>query len=578
MIIRVITAFFCFVCISVLCGLFSGFIFGKLNPILAITSLYIGLAISLKIIFKTNLKFKLDFKNQSLISKLVLLFSLFFSLRAFLWIFYKVGDDLRVLSPNNLGDISLHINYIQYLAKGAVFWPDNSIFYGDKIRYPIGIDLFNSLLVLSGFDLQKSLVWVGLICSISIMLMIFIWGNTFTLAGFLFNGGLLGFKFFNGLQFFDYQKDSAWKNIFLSVCITQRGVLYSIPVGLILLNSWRQRFFNKDAEKYNLVLPLWLEILFYTSMPFFHVHTFIFLTIILIWFFIISTKNRSHILKLAGFSIPLSTFIILLITNNFKSSSIIHFKLGWMQEKTDFISFWGLNFGIFLPLALFLFFKLSASRATKTSNQNNLSEVESFIYIGVLTMILFFNVMFAPWEWDNIKLLLWSYLIILPYLWEGLISNLDKIKKCVICFLLFFSGFVCVCGGFPRDVGFNVFRYSETLEVEGALENIDVNSRFAAFPTWGHPLSYCGRKLALGYPGWLWSHGYKVDSADKVLMLIMMGDKNWLKYAHQMDIRYIFWGSREELNYKGSLKPWESQLKPVLEGNWGKLFDLQKIK
>ena len=74
------------------------------------------------------------------------------TLRIFLWLVFRDGDSIKVLSPNNLGDLSLHLTYIRYLASGVPFWPDNPIFYAGKLTYPAGTDLFNSLLLLVGAD------------------------------------------------------------------------------------------------------------------------------------------------------------------------------------------------------------------------------------------------------------------------------------------------------------------------------------------------------------------------------------------------------------------------------------------
>src|SRR5688572_8927383 len=92
----------------------------------------------------------------------VVLFALF-SVRAFLWLIFEEGDELRVLSPNNLGDMSLHLSFIHYLANGAPFWPDSPIFAQGKLTYAVGTDLFNSLLTLVGVDVVRGLIWVGLI-------------------------------------------------------------------------------------------------------------------------------------------------------------------------------------------------------------------------------------------------------------------------------------------------------------------------------------------------------------------------------------------------------------------------------
>ena len=49
--------------------------------------------------------------------------SRFRPLRAFLWLIYARGDEICVLSPNNLGDLSSISTLIRYLASGVAFWP-----------------------------------------------------------------------------------------------------------------------------------------------------------------------------------------------------------------------------------------------------------------------------------------------------------------------------------------------------------------------------------------------------------------------------------------------------------------------
>src|SRR5690606_8539902 len=110
----------------------------------------------------------------------------------------------------NLGDLSLHLTYIHQLANGAAFWPENPILAGARLTYPLGIDLFNSLLVLVGVDVLRGLIWVGLIGSLLTGLALWRWGGAFTVAGFLCAGGLAGFAAFWSGQVLDYQADFAW--------------------------------------------------------------------------------------------------------------------------------------------------------------------------------------------------------------------------------------------------------------------------------------------------------------------------------------------------------------------------------
>src|SRR5215475_3091361 len=243
-----------------------------------------------------------------------------FAVRSFCWLLYIDSSELKIQSPNNLGDLSLHLTLIKNFANGVALWPDSPIYVFSKLRYPAGIDLFNALLSLVHIDLLIGLVWVGLLSSLAIFYGFYRWGGTFAVAGFLFNGGIAGFQFLKTFQFLDYQgtaadiahKPIAWKSIALSMLVTQRGWLYAIPAGLVLLWHWREKFFPAEtlaegdwsavalakadnsersggangqptavnARGYRKgPLPWWVELSIYASMPLFHLHTFIALTI-----------------------------------------------------------------------------------------------------------------------------------------------------------------------------------------------------------------------------------------------------------------------------------------------------------
>src|SRR5207302_801079 len=66
-----------------------------------------------------------------------------FAVRSFCWLLYIDGDQLKIQSPNNLGDLALHITYIRNFASGVSLWPDNPIYVFSKLRYPAGIDVFH---------------------------------------------------------------------------------------------------------------------------------------------------------------------------------------------------------------------------------------------------------------------------------------------------------------------------------------------------------------------------------------------------------------------------------------------------
>ena len=237
------------------------------------------------------------------------------SFRAFVWLIYAVGDSWRILSPNNLGDLSLHLHFIRYLAAGAPFWPESPILSGTPLIYPLGADFFNSLLSLAGLPVERGLVWTGLIGSLLSAWALWRWGGAFAIAALLFNGGLLGFAVFQSGQIQDFQADAAWKNLFLSMLVPQRGMLFALPAGLLLLRSWREDFFGNGSG-----VPRIAQFLLYVSMPFFSVHTFLFLSLVLASIFLFQTSSRWRLLVFVLAAVPLATIAVWLVTGGFSAA------------------------------------------------------------------------------------------------------------------------------------------------------------------------------------------------------------------------------------------------------------------
>ncbi len=286
-----------------------------------------------------------------------------FALRSFCWLLWVDGANLKIQSPNNLGDLGLHLTYINYFANGVALWPDNPIYVFSKLRYPAGIDLFNALLLLVHVDLISGLVWTGLLASLATFYGFYRWGGPFAVAGFLFNGGFAAYEFFKTLHFADYQGEGiAWKSIPLTMFVTQRGLLYAIPAGLLLLLHWRRKYFPAQPNEQSTrsrrgLIPWWVEWSLYATMPLFHVHTFLALSALLgCWLVIGAAQMRKRIaLLLAAAFLPASG-IVWLITDHLQAKSILAWAPGWLQSDPSFshsvFGFWIMNFGLTLPAAL----------------------------------------------------------------------------------------------------------------------------------------------------------------------------------------------------------------------------------
>jgi hypothetical protein len=599
-----------------------------------------------------------------------------FAVRSFCWLFYIDGSDYKIQSPNNLGDLSLHLTLIKTFANGVPLWPDNPIYVFSKLRYPAGIDLFNALLLLVHVDLITGLVWVGLVASLATFYGFYRWGGTFAIAGFLFNGGIAGFQFFKTFKFLDYQgtaadvahRPIAWKSIALSMFVTQRGWLYAIPAALVLLWHWREKFFRQDVvvagdlsavasakaddsgtnqpRQRKRPLPFWVAFSLYASMPLFNLHTFIALTVVLIFalvlerpselkFIVNLTRNegssglgrlishprmwpeifrgapiRRHAAAMLAIALIPATFFVWLVTDQFRAASILKWNPGWAQNSPDFAApffrmggaanfgsstafglllqktwngvispffqFWLTNFGLWIPLALALL-GLVGWRIWKAGwrwGDRPPADV-AFVLPAVVIFALGYFFKTAPWEWDNLKLMVWGYFLILPFLWSDIIGRWAFPERAAICIALFGSGFITLLGGLSAGhPGFGLIERARLDYAGAAIRPLPVEARFAAYPTFNSPILLQGRKVVLGYPGHLWTEGFEYGDVNNRLTALMNGAANWRDAAKALGVRYIFWGQDERTNYQSSSRPWEATSFLVASGDWGAIYDL----
>jgi hypothetical protein len=432
---------------------------------------------------------------------------------------------------------------------------------------------------------------VGLAASAATCYALFRWGGPFVIAGFLCNGGIAGFQFLNTGRFLDYQGDKtiAWKSLPLSMFVTQRGLLYAIPAGLLLLWQWRERYFRNGRRA---PLPFWVELSLYASLPLFHVHTFLALSVVLAFLFVWGNPPmRGQLLTLVAAALIPATFVVWLITDHFHASAIMEWKPGWVLSdhefrRANFILFWWDNFGILVPLILALF-GFCAWRAWKRhlSKAGGVPEEIAFLTPAAAILIVALLWKLAPWEWDNLKVMIWAYFIILPFLWSHLIRPWSLPIRVAVCLALFGSGFVTLFGGMAVGrPGFGFTNRAEFYAVDRATRPLPLQARFAAYPTYNHPLLLSGRNVLLGYGGHLWTQGFSdYGVINDRLTNLMLGRGDWRRQARSLGARYIFWGREEKQNYEDnpasakSTKPWERVLQPIDAGTWGAIYDLEQL-
>ncbi|MDX2081421.1 MAG: hypothetical protein SFU53_11620 [Terrimicrobiaceae bacterium] len=511
--------FLVFAVCATLGGLVAGFLGPGLRPVLAAGALGTGLVLGAAAwIFCSRPERRIPGPLDWLVIAVFLLASA----RAFLWLIYPAGNEWRVLSPNNLGDMALHLQFIRYLASGVAFWPASPILSGVPMSYPIGADLFNSLLLLVGVPVERGLIWVGLAGAAVTLYALWRWGGAFAIAALIFNGGLAGFLVFQTGQIQDFQADVAWKNFFLSMFVTQRGLLFALPAGLLLLHSWREIAEGRAG------LPFVVQWLLYASMPLFNAHAFVFLSLLLAALFLGLREMRGFALRLVGAAFVPASVLVTFVTGYFSAGAGVRFLPGWMQADGGFV-FWLINFGALLIALPWLAWAVRRDRIARC-----------FVATGLVVFVLCLLFSFSKWEWDNMKLFLWAWLVCVPWLWSAVIRPLPAIARAAACFLLFFSGAVSLAGGLDGRHGYGLASRSELADVAYRIRLIPPTDRFTVDPRYNHPIILLGRPVYCGYDGHLWSHGLDYTGRMENLRAILRRDPDWMERVRGLDAEWVY--------------------------------------
>ena len=386
------------------------------------------------------------------------------------------------------------------------------------------------------------------------------WGGAFAVAGFLFAGGLAGWAPLLRLSLADVDAQVAWKSLFLALFVPQRGFLLALPVGLLLLWSWRAELLRGERAP----LPAWTTGLLWGALPLVHLHTFAFVSVMGGVWAIASGRWRAALPGL-GFALLPATWAVVQVTDGFNAAGLVGWAPGWVMEDENPLAFLLRNFGLWLPLALAAL--VVAVRARR--------HAELLVLVPSLAwFVLLFFVRLAPWAWDNTKVMLWCYVALLPPLYVLVVERLRPAWRVAVVILLFGSGLSSLLWGcFGRLPRLEILERAEYEGVCGALAPL-ATRRVATAQIFNHPVALCGRSIVAGYTGHLWSHGLDSAPTEARLKRLLNGESGWQEDARALDASHLFWGAREASAFPGSTRPWESLGPPVASGRWGALYRL----
>ena len=492
----------------------------------------------------------------------VFLFTLILLLatRQFAFLLTPSPTGLNTLNQNNLGDLPCHINYIRAMAAGTRFPILNPEFAAEPLRYPFGTDLYNALWECLGIPLHSHLFLTGTSLCAATLVVLRWFGGWWTISAFFFSGGCMALAAHGDSLSVSSAID--WKNLFLSVFVTQRGFLVALPLGCLVLHAWRCHVSNPSQLSPSVQCVLGL---IFGLLPLFHAHTFVAVSLFILTASLIEAGlgglKTLVVSRFLACAVVPATYFVLRSTDGMQKARVIE-PGAFLQQNAEFSSLWHqlwCNFGLWLlvpGLIVFLIFR-SAGVVEKRKAIWRLFSILS-------VFCLFLSVKFAPWSWDNIKLLIWPYLLLAQLAYEVLYP-VPTLHQLALCGALSLPGLASLVDSLrpPRQLALEVYQRTFLNDAEGALQNLPADSVFIAAPDFNHPLTYFGRFRVLGYEGHLFSHAVSYVPTAQKQRAILTGDPHWRTLTRELQATHIYWGPHERRLYGDTTHEWMSVLTNV---------------
>ncbi|MCD9188622.1 MAG: hypothetical protein LUM44_19545 [Pyrinomonadaceae bacterium] len=364
-----------------------------------------------------------------------------------------------------------------------------------------------------------------------------------------------------------------WGNSLIVLFITQRSLLLGMPLTILVLQKLWEIFTDKTAEEKiggeqrttdneqitKIENPSDSPLSFFTSAPFLigllagtlpliHLHSLAALFAVTAFLFFIHTdKWREWIVFGVGVALVAVPELLWSITGSAsRTSEFIGWRFGWHKgEEENIVWFWLKNTGIFIPLifaGVALLFsmrnkqneealeaeeneKLKAQKP-KPKNQSPKTKARKIEINELLVFLLPFLFLFlvsniakfAPWEWDNIKILIYWFVGSVPFVslalaWGWNQNIILKIAAFACFFILIFSGALDVWRTASGQIKTQVFN-ADAVEVADKIKlRTAPNALFLNAPIHNSAIVLTGRPSLMRYPGHLSSHG--IDYADR---------------------------------------------------------------
>ena len=484
----------------------------------------------------------------------------------------------------NLGDLPFHLGAIFGFTDGNNFPPENPSFAGAKFSYPFIADLLTAVFIKFSADARNAMfvqnvAWAFSLLVILDRFVVKLTGSRLAgrIAPFLlfFSGGLGFFGFFTDYwaqakSFFDFLRNIPvdytigsdmlrWGNSLVVLFITQRSLLFGMPLTLVILSrlweiftteSRRQTEDEKGFPLSSIEVPILILGLVAGMLPLVHLHSLFVLFVVGVFILALKPARWTEWITFAvgAAVVAVPELAWSLAGSASETSKFIGWNFGWSKGEHNVLWFWFINTGLFIPLLVFgLWLVFSArrrgdaetgeadSKRKKAPGRNSGSSLIPrpsslfLFYLPFAFLFLLCNVAkLAPWEWDNIKVLIYWFVGSIPFVacviaWLWRKASWYK-AVAVVCFaVLILSGALDVWRTASGQINYKVFDEGAVQVAETIKKKTDPHAVFLNAPTYNTAVVLSGRRSLMRYTGNLFSYGIDYGERETDVKRIYQG-------------------------------------------------------
>jgi hypothetical protein len=538
------------------------------------------------------------------------------------WLFSRVvmfyPDGMHTAPANNFGDLPFHFSAITSFAYGDNLPPQNPIFAGMKFTYPFLIDFLTAFFIRCGADWRfaffvenfaLAFALVRLIEALTMKIFNNITAARIAPVIFLFNGGLGFINFFRefgaqpkNLSSFLWRLPKTytmntelalasgnvpmrWGNVFTTLLIPQRSMLFGLPFVVMIIALWWMAFEDSEKGKQGegetgrqgsqiSLSPRQRHLLaagiLTGLLPMLHAHGFFSVMIASAPMFLLfrSIDWVAFFAPVAAIAGPQAWY---LSGTQVRNELFKPLDSWWEAGDSNPALFWAVNAGIFIVvlIAALLIRKITSSR-------------QALFYLPFTIWFFLPNlVSLAPWTWDNIKVLVYWSLASAPFVAAALAylftwRFIARVLAAALLTGLTFSGALDVTRALSPVENVEIFGQAE-LEVAALLrEKTPPRSLILHAPIHNSVVALSGRQSVMGYPGHLWTHGLDYSQREIDVKTIYKGDSQMMEPLTRLGVDYVLVGPIERSELAPDETPFGSRYPVVIDHAGYRVYKVKK--